>query len=192
MTFDFPGWHLIGAYPDGDIPGDTGSWLLHNEGEAALLEVPEGLTLKEVRDAVHRLGVTLRYVVASHDHIDHLDPDVWRVLAGRYPKARFLHPSSVRGDRVFYLGDEPVWIVKSPKHSLCDVVTVFRGVAMTGDIELGTLDSVNDEVPMVVRKRSMRRLLGFPGRSGYQVHTIISAHLNDLRRNVDWRNLFDV
>ena len=70
--------------------------------------------------------------------------------------------------------------------------TVFRGVAMTGDIELGTLDSVNDEVPMVVRKRSMRRLLGFPGRSGYQVHTIISAHLNDLRRNVDWRNLFDV
>ena len=47
-----------------------------------------------------------------------------------------------------HLGGEPLWLVKAPKHSRTDVVTVFRGVAMTGDIELGMLRSVNREVPM--------------------------------------------
>ncbi len=42
--------------------------MLHNDGEAAQLEVPEGLTLKDVCDAFDRLAVKLRYVVASHDH----------------------------------------------------------------------------------------------------------------------------
>jgi hypothetical protein len=82
--------------------------------------------------------------------------------------------------------------VKAPKHSPGDLVTVFRGVAMTGDIELGTLDSVTDEVSMTTRKRSMRRLREFPDRTGYRVHTVVSAHLNDLRRDVDWTSLFDV
>jgi hypothetical protein len=36
----------------------------------------------------------------------------------------------------------------------------------------------------------MRRLQGFQERHGYQVHTVISAHLNDLRRGVCWPELF--
>jgi hypothetical protein len=61
---------------------------------------------------------------------------------------------------------------------------------MTGDIELGTLDSVTDEVPMRTRRRSMAWLRDFPMRQGYHVHSIISAHLNDVRTAVNWPDLF--
>ena len=62
---------------------------------------------------------------------------------------------------------------------------------MTGDIELGTLESVNDEVPMRTRKRSMNRLRDFQERTGYHVHSIVSAHLNDVRVSVRWPDLFE-
>jgi hypothetical protein len=50
-------------------------------------------------------------------------------------------------------------------------------VASTGDIELATLDSVTDEAQLAKGRRSMRRLAGFPERTGYHVHTTVSAHL---------------
>ena len=185
----FEGWHLIGAFPDHE-PDDVGSWLLIHNGEALLLEIPEGLAVQDVTGILGRVGATLRYVTASHDHYDHLDPEVWGALAAAFPDARFFHPSVVRGDRLLHIGDEPVWLIKAPKHSLTDVVTVFRGVAMTGDIELGTLESVNDEVPAATRRRSMRRLREFQDRTGYHVHSIVSAHLNDVRVSVRWPELF--
>jgi len=61
---------------------------------------------------------------------------------------------------------------------------------MTGDIELGTLESVNDEVPAATRRRSMKRLREFQERTGYHVHSIVSAHLNDVRVSVWWPDLF--
>jgi glyoxylase-like metal-dependent hydrolase (beta-lactamase superfamily II) len=186
----FEGWHLIGAYPDGDIPGDVGSWLLMDDGEALLLEVPEGLTVEDVQKALADTGTTLRYVTASHDHWDHLDRNVWGDLAGAFPQAKFVHPASVRGDRRLRIGGEVVWLVAAPKHSLADVVTVFRGVAMTGDVETGMLESVTNEVPLATRRRSMRRLREFPERAGYRVHTTISAHLTSVRQGVDWPVLF--
>ncbi len=179
------GWHLIGAYES-----DVGSWLLHHNGEALLLEVPEGLIVQDVKDALNGLGATLHYVAASHDHWDHLDADVWADLARDFPAAKFIHPSSVRGDHLLSIGAEPCWLVKAPKHSPTDVVTVFRGVAMTGDIELGTLESVTDDVPMRTRKQSMKRLQEFQERTGYDVHSIVSAHLDDVRVGVNWPNLF--
>jgi glyoxylase-like metal-dependent hydrolase (beta-lactamase superfamily II) len=186
----FEGWHLIGAFPDHE-PDDVGSWLLMDDGEAMLLEVPEGLTVGNVWDALADTGTTLRYVTASHDHWDHLDRNVWGDLAGAFPKARFVHPASVRGDRQFQIGSEVVWLVAAPKHSLADIVTVFRGVAMTGDIELGMLASVTDEVPLATRRRSMRRLQGFEQRIGYHVHSVVSAHLNNVRLSVRWPDLFE-
>jgi hypothetical protein len=63
-------------------------------------------------------------------------------------------------------------------------------VAMTGDIELGQLASVNEEVPAKQKRRSMRRLRRFPRRTGYRVHSIVSAHLNDCRTDVHWPDLF--
>lgn len=182
---DWPGWHLIGRYDS-----DVGSWLLHNNDEAMLLEIPEGLTVADVQAVVAQLGVKIRFVTASHDHEDHIDVTVWDALRVVFPEAEFVHPSKVRGDRLLDLGDEPLWLVKAPKHSPEDVVTVFRGVAMTGDIELGMLESVNDEVPERTRRRSMKRLGEFEERTGYRVHSTVSAHLNSVRVGVNWPGLF--
>jgi hypothetical protein len=184
----FEGWHLIGQFPREDP--DVGSWLLTNEGQAVLLEVPEGLTVEDVQQALVDTGTVLRYVTASHDHWDHLDRNVWGYLAGAFPRARFVHPASVRGDRRLQIGRETVWLVAAPKHSLADVVTMFRGVAMTGDIELETLESVSTEVPAWTRRKSMKRLGEFQDRTGYHVHSIVSAHLNDVRTAVNWPDLF--
>jgi glyoxylase-like metal-dependent hydrolase (beta-lactamase superfamily II) len=138
------GWHLIGAFPDHE-PDDVRCWLLEHEGEAMLLEVPEGLPVADVRDGLRRIdSPRLRYVTASHDHEDHLDVEVWEALKRLFPAATFLHPSVVTREQSLDLGGEPLWLLKAPKHSRTDVVTVFRGVAMTGDIELGMLESVND------------------------------------------------
>jgi hydroxyacylglutathione hydrolase len=155
-----------------------------------LLEVPYGLHPDPVRSALAHVGAELRYVTASHDHEDHLDPDAWAALSAAFPDAEFVHPAEVEGDHLLSVGGEPLWLVKGPKHSRTDVVTVFRGVAMTGDIELGTVKSVNKEVPIRVKRQSLKWLAGFCDRTGYQVHSIVSAHLNDLRTGVDWPALF--
>ena len=181
------GWNFLGQYDS-----DVGSWLLVDEGESLLLEVPEGLTVEDVQKAVADSGTRLRYVTASHDHYDHLERDVWGDLAGAFPKTKFIHPASVRGDRQLRIGNEVVWLVAGPKHSLADVVTVFRGVAMTGDIELGKLESSINEVPMATRRKSIRWLRGFEERHGYHVHSTVSAHVTSVRKNVNWVDLFTV
>jgi glyoxylase-like metal-dependent hydrolase (beta-lactamase superfamily II) len=76
---DMEGWHLLGAFPDND-PNDVGSWLLHHERDALLLAVPPGLTAGVVEAGLKSLGVTLRYVTASHTHEDHLDAEAWNAL----------------------------------------------------------------------------------------------------------------
>jgi hypothetical protein len=58
-------------------------------------------------------------------------------------------------DRRRRIGREVVWLVTAPKQSLADVVTVFRGVARTGDSELRMLESVTHEVPEHVRRTSL-------------------------------------
>jgi hypothetical protein len=186
----FDGWHLLGAYPNG-APDDVGSWLLHHRAEALLLELPEGLDVKDVQRALHRRSVVLRYITVSHSHEDHLDRKAHRTLTGFFPTANFIHPRDVEGDRLLHLGGEPLWLIEAPKHSLTDVVTVFRGVAMTGDIELGMLGSVNNEVSLRVKRASMKRLRNFEARSGYHVHSIVSAHLNDVRQGINWPDLFE-
>ena len=111
---------------------------------------------------------------------------------------RFTWESSLSGeaaakagsDTLIHLGGESVWLIKAPKHSPSDTIVVFRGVAMTGDIELGTVDSANREVSSDVKAASMKFLRSFQDRTGYYVHTVISAHLNDFRQGVDWPLLF--
>lgn len=176
---NFEGWRFLGRFPKDD-PDGVGSWLLHHGKEAALLETPPGLTPSKVVKALSDIDCRLGPVLTSHDHEDHYNGR-WR-----------LNPVHRWQDKMIAVGGEPIWVIGAPKHSMTDVVVVFRGVAMTGDIELGTLDSVNDEVPLDVKRRSMRFLADFEGRRGYKVHTVISAHCNDLRTNVCWKELFEV
>jgi len=188
-----PGWHLIGAFP-GNESNDVGSWILHNDGEAMLLEVPPGLTVETVAESLRSLRVGLRYVTTTHLHDDHLDINGWNSFQDAYVGTHFIRPTETRvgADILLNLGGEPVWLVKAPKHSPHDTVVVFRGIAMTGDIELATLDSVNDEIAPETKAASMEYLCRFEERTGYHVHTIVSAHLNDFRQGVNWQELFQV
>ncbi len=190
---NLPGWHLLGAFPDHE-PDDVGSWLLHYNGEALLLEIPPGLTVAKVAAGLASVRAGLRYVTASHLHEDHFDPDVWQELRKAYVGTEFIRPTDAEAgsETLIKLGGEPVWLIKAPKHSPSDMVIAFRGVAMMGDIELGTLDSVNREVPREVKAASMEHLRGFQDRTGYRVHTMVSAHLNDFRQGVNWPQLFAV
>ena len=188
---NLPGWHLLGAFPEHG-PDDVGSWILHNDGEALLLEVPPGLTVGDVQAGLDAVGAGLRYVTASHLHEDHFDAASWKELQEAYVGTHFILPTEAKAgsDTLIKIGGEPIWLIKAPKHSPSDTVTVFRGVAMTGDIELGTLDSVNREVSRTTRAASLDYLRAFEDRTGYHVHTIVSAHLNDFRQGVNWRALF--
>jgi glyoxylase-like metal-dependent hydrolase (beta-lactamase superfamily II) len=195
--FNFPGWRLLGSFPDGE-PDDVGSWLLHHGGEACLLEFPEGLDLTLADEALRETSSLIKYATASHFHEDHFSQEAWMKLQeephGRLlPSARFINPArlySSLSETILSLGGEPLYLIHAPKHSCYDTVVVFRGVAMTGDIELGTLKSVNAEVSLSMKRKSMQYLAGFCSRHDYHVHTIVSAHLNDLRRDVCWEFLF--
>jgi hypothetical protein len=46
-----------------------------DDGEALLLEAPEGLTVQNVQMALADTGTTLRYLTPSHDQYDHLERD---------------------------------------------------------------------------------------------------------------------
>jgi len=187
----FEGWKLLGAFPD-NAPDDVGSWLLIHNGEALLLEIPPGLTVKVVKAALKEVGAKLLFATASHDHEDHFDTEAWDALIKAFPKTKFLHPSTLSGDTLLHVAGEPLWLIAAPKHSATDVVTVFRGVAVTGDIEPGMLASVNREVPVKTKRKSMLHLQGFCDRSGYHVHSTVSAHLNSVRLGIHWPDLFNV
>ena len=123
-----------------------------------------------------------------------MDIDRWNDLQEAFHGTHFMRPTEAKvgADIMINLGGEPLWLIKAPKHSPSDTVTVFRGVAMMGDIELGTLESVNREVARSTKAGSMDYLRGFEDRTGYRVHTIVSAHLNDFRQGVNWPALFEV
>jgi hydroxyacylglutathione hydrolase len=188
----FPGWCLLGQYPVGD-PDGVGSWLLHHGGEAALLELPpDEQLIADAAEAVERLGVRVKLILVSHDHEDHFDRGVLRRLRKleAFQKAIWVGPRrDRRGVRRLVLGGEPLWLIYAPKHSRTDVVTVFRGLAMTGDIELGTVDSVNREVKLPQKRKSLAFLADFERVKGYQIRALISAHLNDFREGIGWASV---
>lgn len=187
---NFSGWRLLGQFPDND--DGVGSWLLYHGGEAMLLEIPPGLKVAHVQKGLKEIGARLCYVTASHAHEDHFDNDIWKELKATFPNAEFMNPNYLRDSKPIGLGGEMAWFLVAPKHSMSDMVTVFRGVAMTGDIELGQLESVNKEVHDSVKRKSMKHLQDFPMRTGYHVHSVMSSHLNDLRTNVNWPELFRI
>ncbi len=194
----WPGWHLIGVFES-----DVASWILHHGGEAALLELPEGLGHHEIKRALKALGSPrLKYAFASHHHPDHWEERLGTEMGEVYRDHGIMpytpRPHTYDREWTGFLGGEPVKMLMTAKHSWTDSVIVFRGVAMTGDIELGTLASVNGDVSTTRKIRAMQFLRDFPERSGYLVHTTVSAHLtrrpdgsiDDVRTDVDWKTLF--
>jgi glyoxylase-like metal-dependent hydrolase (beta-lactamase superfamily II) len=184
-----PGWIPLGQYPVGDSDG-VGSWILHHDGEAALLELPpDAQLIEDAAAVVASLGARVRFIFVSHDHEDHFNSEVLRQLRKHpvFTSAKWLPPATNAPDATCLdLSGEPLWRIPAPKHSRTDRVTVFRGFAMTGDIELGTLDSVDREVPLKVKRKSLALLASFEREHRYQITGLISAHLNDFRQNINW------
>jgi hydroxyacylglutathione hydrolase len=176
----FEGFILMGVFAPGEC--DVASLLLYHDGEACLLEVPpDPALIYRVRDTLGAFGLELKYIAATHRHFDHWDERLVELLLEEHPGANILP----NGEDVFtHLGGELLVSLHCPKHSWSDQVVIFRGVAATGDIELGMWRSVNDEVDGGTREESLRRLAAWPRESGYQIHTLFSAHWNDIRRDI--------
>lgn len=185
----------------------AGCWLLVNGYSGAILEMPpyhagESSPVLATSKAAHRLGITIKYLLCSHTHPDHFSIETAHEFQFYYPRATFCLQSgfynitrSLRSVHYFddtltlHLDDEPLFLVHAPKHSWTDTMTVFRGVIFTGDWELNTLHSVNQEVPEGQRHHSIHKMLQFPYRYNYRIHKAFSGHADDRRENLDFAEL---
>ncbi|MBI2265676.1 MAG: MBL fold metallo-hydrolase [Armatimonadetes bacterium] len=79
---------LMGRYG----PFSCGAWILHHNGECALLETPQRRENEspagDIKKFVEERGWRVKYVLLSHHHIDHMGSiDQYKDL---FPEARFL------------------------------------------------------------------------------------------------------
>ena len=202
---------LLGRY--GDFR--CGTFLLHHGGCAAVVECPPWRRARNPVNAVRRVARSRRHrrrverILLTHAHLDHAG--ALAAFAAAFPEALpTLHRSQIEdagfrwiirptlpqgmkaevvdGDHVeLALAGEPLHLIHAPKHSLHDVMVVFRGVLISGDWWLGPGDPNPSRVPLAVRRRSVERMMAFGER--YIVHTVVSAHANDIRRDVHFGRL---
>lgn len=196
----------------------TACWILHHNGEAAIVEMPPHESKERPPEDValhymkrHRLKP--KYALLSHAHWDHSsafgrfrqafphtrfvghaaladDPTLRRVLGGHDPRRAF--------DEVFEgpiwhgdLGGEPLILMYAPKHSWSDHLIVFRGAMITGDWYLRDLRDCNNLVPAHEKVRSIQRVQHLVGQMGYHVHMLFSAHGNHLFYDVEFQRVME-
>ncbi len=75
----FEGWHPDQRVSLDHEPDDVGMLgYSSTTGRSMLLELPEGLTVDDVKAALDDVEATPRLLSQLlHDHYDHLDPEVW-------------------------------------------------------------------------------------------------------------------
>lgn len=186
-----PGVTLLGKHY---LP-DNGVFILHNNGEAVLVECPpdprwpiDAVTFLKNHD------LALTGITTSHLHEDHFDMDCLEEFAKLMGVTIEELPwwqstEKTTKDWGYYLSDiggEPLWSISCAKHSRTDQVLIFRGFALTGDIELGVHDSCNMEVSAAERAWALHYLANFEAVHKYKIHGLCSAHANDLRYNIAW------
>ena len=189
-----------------------GTWLLYYGNEGMILEMPpkmvnrnyvDSIPAESVKQIARELNVTIKYLAVSHSHWDHVDG--WIDYLERFEKAVFIahkaqltrefnpkFPNKVIFQENEYLANlhgEPVHFIYAPKHSTSDVLIVFRGAQFTGDWWLGPGDPNPNNLPFHIVKDSIERVLSFPTRKNYRIHTLIAVHANDTRYNVDYENI---
>jgi len=189
----------------------TGVWLLSHNGEAAVLEFPPSNLadggfgpdpVDRAAEAAQEHGLNVKFLLCTHTHGDHFSRDVFQRMRERFPAAVpvlqggfWLYTDHDTGVQYFdvtttlHLGGEPLHLIHVPKHSMTDTMVVFRGTACTGDWELGTIRTVNEDVPVETRLRSCDRMIDFVRRTGYRIHSVFSVHANDRREGIDFAAL---
>ncbi len=193
----FPGVRLLGRF---DWVG-TGCWLLHHNGEAAVLEMPppgRGEPSPADVAAEAAAGLRVKFLLGTHAHQDHFSRDTFRRLRQRFPAATpVLHPGfgvsdAWRADDDVWLdvGGEPLVLVPAAKHSRTDTLVMWRGTCCTGDWELGTLAGCHDGtrwgVPDGEKRAGVGKMVGWCDRHNYRVNAVYSAHANDKRAGIDF------
>ena len=114
------------------------TYLLVSRGEAALVD-PVRERVETYAEALRERGVSLRMILETHTHADHL-------MANRDVKTRFgvpyiMHENSpsplvdrhVRDGDVISLGDERIEVLYTPGHTPDSVAYRVEGAVLTGD-----------------------------------------------------------
>ncbi len=199
----------------GNYAPDSGCWLLVQNGEAAILELPgkNNCAVSPADAAANACGslrCKITRLLCSHCHPDHINPATTADFLARFPESIMTLQSGFRhavdalpvdARRVNYfesadlihIGGEPIFLVHAPKHSSTDTFVIFKGAAFTGDWELGTIRSVHDgkpgSVPRDTRLESIARIERFQENHDYAIHMIFSVHANDRRYGIDFKRI---
>lgn len=203
--------YLLGRY---DWFG-TGCWLLTNGNEGAIVEMPpyspqhQESPANKAYHVCKKAKINVRYVLCTHNHQDHFSSRTAREMEQAFPDAEIhlqrgfeLMPHGLRKvyyfdhDSLLHLAGEPLHLVHAPKHSWTDTMVIFKGVIISGDWELNTLQSAHDDkpryrVPNEVKLASIERMQRFQHDQNYRIHKLFSVHANDRRENIDFNWLME-
>lgn len=202
-------------------PYNNAVWLFYHGDEAAVVEMPPYRPRKDakpwlkVKKFCRNHGLTLKYALVSHIHMDHCltladfrqafpqttfvghrthlnSPLTWRLArrAGMHPEDVFdvIYDGDIK---MLDLSGEPMLLIHCPKHSQSDQFVIFRGTAMTGDWFLGDLKDCNALVAPSEKIRSVERVQSWLGRLNYGVSRAFSGHGDCLYYNVDFHRLLE-
>ena len=200
------------------------TWLLVNGKECAIVEMPEheekeDIPAKIVETKIAELGLTPKYALCSHHHLDHCQ-SIWDYRK-TFPKTNFItHKSFITGynnfiflieyltgykylkltnyyfEHVFEsdiyqceLAGEPLILIHAPKHCESDMMIIFKGVMITSDWTIGYYPDCNDIIKPEQKIRSIDNLMKRLKDFNYEIHTLFSVHGNDFRRNIDFAKI---
>ena len=151
----------------------SGIWLYVHQNQAALIDAPfawedASPAIELIADFLHGNQIQLKYVTASHLHLDHSAGltaalDYFTEAKFVYPEQWQAHWNTTCFDRIKYgvqstmsrqwdrdphksyenrfttdLAGEPLHFMEAPYHSLTDQLVIFRGVAILPDWHLPT------------------------------------------------------
>lgn len=206
-----PGITLLKRYG----PFKNGCWILSNQGQAAVVEMPPYLRTERppfvrAESFTRRRKLRLKYAMLTHCHYDHCASLMHFRRA--FPRTTFVghqavaHDSAMRRwfgepdylDEVFEgelwtgdLGGEPIHLLFAPKHSYTDHLVLFRGAVIAGDWVLGDLRDCNAIVATEHKLLSVERVRDLLRRLNYRVHMAFSGHGDHLFYQVDFERLLE-
>jgi glyoxylase-like metal-dependent hydrolase (beta-lactamase superfamily II) len=83
------------------------------------------------------------------------------------------------------IAGEPCFLIYGPKHSLGDVHCIFKGILFPGDWWLYEGDPCQDLAAGSKAEESIKRLEDFMKEYDYRIHSVFSAHGDNLLYNID-------